>query len=164
MTEGVLLRVCRAQASLAETLVEPWLREHDDTDRAHKIEAMLPQLIELCAIFRELHAAAWKDLFAGGVSEVQSLGEDLQQTWAGALALLGGVRDSGRECLVQGFLIARFDELERAVADLEQIGEEHTARWPWIDKETVARSRADIAAGRCHSAKEVLNALRSQAR
>jgi hypothetical protein len=156
MTESVLLRVCRAQASLAETLVEPWLREHDAAGRARLIEAMLPRLVALCEVFQELHAATWKDLFAGRVREVQGLGEDLQQMWADALAFLGGVRDNGRECLAQGYAIDRFDELERAVEALERAGEEHAARWPWIDKETVARSKADIAAGQCHLAREVL--------
>lgn len=117
------------------------------------IESMLPQLLALSEVFQELHAAVWKDLFAGGVRAVQSLGEDLRQTWADALAFLGGVRDNGRECVAQGHPIARSEELERAVEAVERIVEEHAARWPWIDKETVARSRADIAAGRCHSAK-----------
>jgi hypothetical protein len=161
MTEGVLLRVCRAQANLAETLVEPWMREHDTAGRARLIEALLPRLLTLCAVFQELHAAIWRDLLAGRIREVQSLGEELQQTWAEALAFLEGVRDNGRECVTKGHAIPRFEELERAVEALQRIGEEHAARWPWIDKETVARSRADIAAGRCHSAKEVLDALRS---
>jgi hypothetical protein len=164
MTEGVLLRVCRAQASLAETLVEPWLREHDPAGRARLIESLLPRLLALCEVFEELHAAAWEDLFAGSVRDVQDLGEDLRQTWADALGLLGRVRDLGRECLAQGHAIGRFDELDRAVGALVRISEEHAARWPWIDKETVARSRADVAAGRCHGAREVLDALRSQVR
>ncbi len=164
MTESVLLRVCRAQASIAETLVEPWMREHDAAERARLIESMLPRLIALCEVFQELHAAAWKDLFAGRVREVQGLGEDLQQMWADALGFLCGVRENGCECLAQGYAISRFDELERAVEALERMGEEHATRWPWIDKETVARSKADVAAGRCHGAKEVLDALRSQIR
>lgn len=164
MTEGVLLRVCRAQASLAETLVEPLLREHDAAGRARLIESLLPRLLALCEVFQELHAAAWKDLFAGAIRDVQDVGEDLRQTWADALGLLAGVRDVGRECVARGYAIDRFDELDRAVADLGRVSEEHTARWPWIDKETMARSRADIEAGRCHSAREVLDALRSQIR
>jgi hypothetical protein len=164
MTEGVLLRVCRAQASLAEALVEPWLRDHDAAVRARLIESMLPRLIELSQVFQELHAAAWEDLFAGGVRDVQAAGEDLQQMWTDALAFFGGVRHRGRECLAQGYAIERFDELERALEALERAGEVHSTRWPWIDLETVARSRADIAAGRCHSAKEVLDALRSPIR
>jgi hypothetical protein len=140
------------------------MREHDAAGRAQLIESMLPRLLELCAGFQELHEAVWQDLFAGGVREVQSLGEDLQQTWADALVFLGNVRDNGRECLAGGFLIARFEELEQAMTAVERISEEHAARWPWIDKETVARSRADVAAGRCHNAKEVLDALRSPTR
>ena len=67
MTEGVLLRVCRAQASLAETLVEPWLREHDAAARAHLIGSMLPPLIALCDVFQELHAAG-KQVFTWTVN------------------------------------------------------------------------------------------------
>jgi len=161
MTESVLLRLCRAQANLAETVIQPWMREHDAGARARLIESMLPRLIDLGAVLRELHAAVWKDLVGGGVREVQSLGEDLQQMWADALAFLGGVRANGRECLAQGYAIDRFDELERVVEALEQVREEHGARWPWIDQETVARSKADIAAGRCYRAKDVLDALRN---
>jgi hypothetical protein len=164
MTEGVLLRVCRAQASLAETLVEPWLREHDAAGRARLIESILPRLLALCEVFQELHAATWQDLFAGTVRDVQDLGEDLREMWSDALGLLGGVRDVGRDCLAQGHAIARFDELDRAVAALGRVSEEHAARWPWIDKETVARSRADVAAGRSRSAREVLDALRNPVR
>jgi hypothetical protein len=158
MTEGVLLRVCRAQASLAETLIEPWVRERDAAARAHFIASVLPRLIGLCEAFEELHAATWQDLFAGGVREVQNVGEDLRRLCADALAFLGAVRDGGRECLAQGHAIGRFDEFERAVEAVGRAAAEHEARWPWIDQETLARSRADAAAGRCHKAREVLDA------
>ncbi len=164
MMEGVLLRVCRAQASLAETLIEPWLREQDAPRRAHLIEAVLPRLMALCEAFEELHSATWRQLFAGGVREVQNVGEDLQRLWADALAFLGGVRDKGRECLAGGCAIDRFDEFERAVEAVGLAVAEHAARWPWIDEETLARSREDVAAGRCHKATEVLNALRNPVR
>ncbi|HYT90555.1 MAG TPA: hypothetical protein VEL76_17745 [Gemmataceae bacterium] len=164
MTENVLLRVCRAQASLAETLIEPWMRDHDAPGRAHMIEALLPRLLGLCSALAELHTATWQDLFAGGVREIQNVGEDLQRLWADALAFLGGVRDNGRECLTRGYPIDHFDELERAVEALGGAAAEHAARWPWTDQETLARARADVAAGRCHKAREVLDALRNPVR
>ena len=92
------------------------------------------------------------------------MGEDLQRLWADTLAFLGGVRDNGRECLAQGHAIERFDEFERAVEGIGRAAAEHAARWPWIDQETLARSRADVAAGRCHKAREVLDALRNPVR
>ena len=40
MTESVLLRVCRAQTGLVETLIEPWLRAQDALARANsRLEA-----------------------------------------------------------------------------------------------------------------------------
>jgi hypothetical protein len=164
MTEGVLLRVCRAQASLAETLIEPWLRDHDVPRRARLIEAALPRLITFCGALEELHSTSWQHLFAGGIREVQNVGEDLQRLWADALALLGGVRDNGRECLAGGCAIDRFDDFERAVEAVGRAAAEHADRWPWIDEETLARARADVAAGRLHKGREVLDALRNPVR
>ena len=164
MTEGVLLRVCRAQASLTETLIKPWMREHDAAVRAPLIEEALPQLIGLCETFEELHAGVWQDLFAGGIQDIQNVGEDLQRLWADALALLSGLRDNGRDCLANGYAIERFDEFDRAVEVIGRAAAEHAARWPWIDKETLALSRADVAAGRCHQAREVLHAIRNPVR
>lgn len=161
MTDGVLLRVCRAQASLAETLVEPWLREHDSASRAQLIESLLPRMIGLCAVFQELHTTVWRDLFAGGVHEIQDVGSDLQQTWTDALAFLAGMRDKGRECLAQGYLIDRFDDLERAMEAVERTAQEHNDRCPWIDKQTVTKSTADIESGLCRGSREVLDALRA---
>jgi len=132
--------------------------------RARLIEAALPRLIALCEALEELHSASWQHLFAGGVREVQNVGEDLQRLWAEALAFLGGVRDHGRECLAGGCAIDRFDEFERAVQAIGRVAAEHAARWPWVDAETLARARADVAAGRCHKAREVLEALRNPVR
>ena len=109
-------------------------------------------------------AQAHQHLFAGGIREVQNVGEDLQRLWSDALALLGGVRDNGRECLAGGCAIDRFDDFERAVEAIGRAAAEHADRWPWIDAGTLARARADVAAGRFQKGKEVLDALRNPVR
>src|SRR5205807_1510480 len=102
-------------------------REHDAPGRARFIEAVLPPLLGLCAEFVELHTATWQDLFAGGVREIQNVGEDLQRLWGDTLTFLRSVRDKGRECLTLGYAIERFDEFERSVEAVEQAAAEHTA-------------------------------------
>lgn len=164
MTECVLLRVCRAQASLAETLLVPWLRDQDTAVRARMIEAVLPRLTALCAALGELPAAAWQDLFAGGIRAIEDVGDDLRRLWADTLAFLNDVRDRGRACLAAGHAIEGFEELERCVEAIGRAAVEHEERWPWIDRETLERSRADIAAGRWRTAREVLDALRNPVR
>jgi hypothetical protein len=164
MTEAVLLRVCRAQASLAETLIEPWLREGATADTARQLASVMPALIGLCGALEELPTATWQDLFAGRIQEIQDVGEDLRRLLDDAQACLVKVQAKGEQCLAQGYAIERFDEFERAVEAIRAVAAEHVARWPWIDKETLARSRADVAAGRCQDAREVLDALRTPVR
>jgi tetratricopeptide (TPR) repeat protein len=162
MTEYPLINVCAAQAKVLSALL-PLASEPESNEAILPLlDSLVPGVIDICRTGTEALEALRTALFLKKIKKTQAIGQAARQYLPVVLTWLERYRRRCRAAEKAGSGVRQFDELNAAIKDFRKASEEFLLKWPWVNLENLAASRAAYERGEFQDAREALNEILSR--
>jgi hypothetical protein len=126
----------------------------------------LEDIVRVCVFIKQTLQGWSQDLWraaqAGEPLEMQREGEALVQGLDTAIPVVRRVQPLVEEAIRQGYTLDNAAEYEQVVRELAPLRDEFRSKWPFIDPQQVALSRAEFARGEYADAEDILRELQGQ--
>jgi hypothetical protein len=159
MTEYPLINVCAAQAKVLSALL-PLVSEPESNEVILPLlDSLVPGVIDICRTGTEALEALRTALFFKRIKKPQAIGDAARQYLPIVLTWLEMFRRRYRAAERAGSGVQQFDELNAAVRDFRKAAVEFLLKWPWVNHEFLAVSKAAYERGEFQDAREALNEI-----
>jgi hypothetical protein len=149
MSESILIQLYRGQMRAMAETVEAWKAEHREAMIARDVEEMVRASLDYPTMMTRLYDSAWNRILANELEDYLKTGEALQDLLSQTVELLHSIRALARSFVEAGHPIERMNQLEDALARLENLKHEIIQCWPWFSQEDIDAGRAEHARGEC---------------